>query len=121
MKAAVLGKIARAAKEGHLLDTPDAISVLVEWRKWEGSTDVRRQWLQAVVASDEQLPRLLLHFARQDWFKTRSMNPHLFLPEMALEVVEARVRALVRKRCRPGPEQYAMQLFLQVMERMGRA
>ncbi|MCW5284904.1 hypothetical protein D5043_11825 [Verminephrobacter eiseniae] len=52
---------------------------------------------QAVVASDEQLPRLLLHFARQDWFKTRSMNPHLFLPEMALEVVEARVRALVRK------------------------
>src|SRR6218665_2815709 len=97
MKAAVLGKIARAANEGHLLDTPDAISVLVEWRKWEGSTDVHRQWLQALVASDEQLPRLLLHFARQDWFKTSSMNPHLFLREMALEVVDARVRALVRK------------------------
>src|SRR6218665_226444 len=44
MEAAVLGKIARAANEGHLLDTPDAISVLVEWRKWEGSTDVPRQW-----------------------------------------------------------------------------
>jgi predicted KAP-like P-loop ATPase len=126
LRSIALQKIASAATEGELLEVPDPASVLVEWRAWGDSADIRR-WLEGVVASDEMLPRLLVRFVQQGMSTvvgdrvgriTASINPRMFSPELDLDTVEVRVQAMAQLPGLPSSEQEAVQLFLAGMTRM---
>jgi hypothetical protein len=126
LRSIALQKIASAATEGELLEVPDPAAVLVEWRAWGDSADIRR-WLEGVVASDEMLPRLLVRFVQQGMSTvvgdrvgriTASINPRMFSPELDLDTVEVRVQAMAQLPGLPSSEQEAVQLFLAGMTRM---
>ena len=126
LRAVALQKIARAATAGGLLEVPDPASVLVEWRAWGDSAEIRR-WLEGVVASNEMLPRLLVRFVQRGMSTvvgdrvgriTASINPRMFSPELALDAVEVRVQAVAQLPGLPSSEQEAVQLFLAGMTRI---
>lgn len=126
MTADALEKIVRTAADGRLLEMPDLASVLVEWRRWGDTADIRR-WLEAVVASNELLPRLLVHFVQRGTSTvigdrvgrvTTSLNPRMLSPEMDLDAVEARVQAVTERQGLSAPEQDALRLCLEGLARM---
>lgn len=125
LKADTLEKIVRAATEGQLLETPDLVSVLVEWRRWGDTADIRR-WLETVVSSDALLPRLLVHFVQRGMSTivgdrvgrvTTSMNPGILTPEMNLDAVEARAQDVSQRQDLSPSEREAVLLFLDGMVR----
>lgn len=127
LRAIALQKIVSAATEGELLEVPDPASVLVEWRAWGDSADIRR-WLAGVVASNETLPRLLVRFVQRGMSTvvgdrvgriSASINPRMFSPELDLDAVEVRVQAAAQMPGLPSSEREAAQLFLAGMTRIG--
>lgn len=125
LKANTLGRIVRAATEGQLLETPDLAFVLVEWRRWGDTADIRR-WLETVVSSDALLSRPLMHFVQRGMSTivgdrvgrvATSVNPGILSPEMDLDAVEPGVQAVSQREDLSPSEREAVRLFLEGIAR----
>ena len=94
----VLDKIREAAKDNPLLTTPLLPQVLCCWNKWGIKNEVR-EWVSAMINSDEKLPIFLSKFLQKNtsWTITDKvcrvywrLNPNSLKEYMDIDTLEKR-------------------------------